>query len=723
MAEANNCLGHGIRVARKSKISKMFTYPMQCPDKNHKVLIKKGPVSVETSLKEVEENYASKPEWKVIESGGMLSVPIEDFRMINPAKLDRSGQVDFGKKKGGQKHIDNYPVAQTTENLETLVLVKYNEVKEQARKHGTSTDQAEREAAAEAMKLPQFQAVNAWQDVKAEIKLKKALEKMMTRLRFPTLIVRSLNLKAISALKDLGLKLSGDAEIDLLMAIASGDLLHVDIFEVKRADTFPWQTKCAPPNKQAVNKAENQLTKDLDVVMAILAGIPPSQIVFQTFACFPDSSIFDLQSIICGSCLERGVVCQEDLENLTLLQRKLQVPDVSDLDGANNLQHLLTLAARCLAHQSLLHVGYREFADKDKLVAEKHNYNTESVDGKLMQNEFIIASPQQQEVIENFTTSNKRYLVLRGPAGTGKTLVALQVVKNILKSENAAGQLKKPVLVITTHAMAENVPLMKYFKSNLAPQAIIKVFCNWERLKSRFRIYRNDDQILCLTKALVNEWPDQNIVLLVEEICSSGMFEDLTDPQNDIPESVSLILVANPVTSSNSVFCSLPPSFLQVELRTPYRSTIAITSLARFFAKSQGLPFPEGEIGSDVQGYKPILFDVGLDKDRLEQALKSCQQLLGNNVTMLHNYGNLEEYGPVSGQLVPIGPALKAKGKENGGPWNLYEGKQFYGWEADRVVVVMTSESNILEMITRARSQIILRHLITTCICQASAFL
>ena len=33
---------------------------------------------------------------------------------------------------------------------------------------------------------------------------------------------------------------------------------------MKRNDTFPWDTKSRPPNKQAVNKAENQLTKDVD---------------------------------------------------------------------------------------------------------------------------------------------------------------------------------------------------------------------------------------------------------------------------------------------------------------------------------------------------------------------------------------------------------------------------------------------------------------------------
>ena len=69
--------------------------------------------------------------------------------------------------------------------------------------------------------------------------MKKALEKMMTDLKIPALIIRSMSLKAISALKDLGLKLSGDAEIDLMMAYVSGDFLHVVIVEVKRANTYP----------------------------------------------------------------------------------------------------------------------------------------------------------------------------------------------------------------------------------------------------------------------------------------------------------------------------------------------------------------------------------------------------------------------------------------------------------------------------------------------------
>ena len=71
-------------------------------------------MSEETSLKELEENYESKPEWKLIEEGGVLSIPVEEFRMINLPKPDQTtGKVEFGKKVGGGgKQIENYPVGQ-----------------------------------------------------------------------------------------------------------------------------------------------------------------------------------------------------------------------------------------------------------------------------------------------------------------------------------------------------------------------------------------------------------------------------------------------------------------------------------------------------------------------------------------------------------------------------------------------------------------------------------
>ena len=109
------CLGHSERGARVNKIMRMLDSPQQTPDENLRVLIKRGPDKKETSLKELEENYASTPEWKVIEGGGVLSVPVEEFRMLNPPKPDSDGKVVFVEKKGkgAGKQIESYPITQT----------------------------------------------------------------------------------------------------------------------------------------------------------------------------------------------------------------------------------------------------------------------------------------------------------------------------------------------------------------------------------------------------------------------------------------------------------------------------------------------------------------------------------------------------------------------------------------------------------------------------------
>ena len=119
MAESIVCLGHEERGAtRRKKIKNISTFPVQQPDENLRVLIKKGPVSEEMSLKDLEENYARKPEWKVIEDGGVLSIPLEEFRMLEPPKPDHSGQLAFDKKKGGKgTRIEDYAVCQTIEHL------------------------------------------------------------------------------------------------------------------------------------------------------------------------------------------------------------------------------------------------------------------------------------------------------------------------------------------------------------------------------------------------------------------------------------------------------------------------------------------------------------------------------------------------------------------------------------------------------------------------------
>ena len=69
MAASKLCLGHSERGARVNKIKRMLDSPQETPDESLRVLIKRGPNKEETSLKELEENYESKLEWKIIDNG------------------------------------------------------------------------------------------------------------------------------------------------------------------------------------------------------------------------------------------------------------------------------------------------------------------------------------------------------------------------------------------------------------------------------------------------------------------------------------------------------------------------------------------------------------------------------------------------------------------------------------------------------------------------------
>ena len=49
---------------------------------------------------------------------------------------------------------------------------------------------------------------------------------------------------------------------------------------------------------------------------------------------------------------------------------------------------------------------------------------------------------------------------------------------------------------------------------------------------------------------------------------------------------------------------------------------------------------------------------------------------------------------------------VKDQGKETGGPWDCHYGRNFYGWEAERVVAVRDG-THIIEQITRARTHLV----------------
>ena len=89
---------------------------------------------MELSLKELEEDYESRPEWQLIREGGVLSVPVEELRMENLPESDRYGQVIFKEMKGGQgKEINDYPVGQSINNINDMLREQYEEEKQKAK--------------------------------------------------------------------------------------------------------------------------------------------------------------------------------------------------------------------------------------------------------------------------------------------------------------------------------------------------------------------------------------------------------------------------------------------------------------------------------------------------------------------------------------------------------------------------------------------------------------
>ena len=663
-----NCVGHRARIDRKQTSFKLLRESEQGIVESKTIIIRKGPsVSVETSLRELEDIYEKTPEWDLVSNGGVLSVPVEELRTTNLPKPGPDGCLDFSKMKKGAHVIQNFPVGQTIQNLKEEILAKYNQAREDAEASGKSDQESLQTARNKAIQLPQFKAVNVWLDINAEIRVKRELEAMMKELKIPAVIIRSIDMKELSTLKDLGLQIPKHGEIDLIMAYASGDTLRVVIFEVKRGDTYPWQTKPSLVSQKAINKAENQLVNDVAIMVALLAGVPIQQISVHTLACFPDTPLEDLRHLICDECLESSVICREDIKDRARLRSKTQVADVLP-PSSTGMGHLLTLTARCLSQHSLLHLGHRDLADKEKVVTARHQHSVSSVDEKLKKKEFVIASPEQREVLRNFSSDpSSSHLLLEGPAGSGKTLVALEAAKSLLNTFAHSGPLKDgPLLIVTAgpqfQELKMNDPIMTYLnrctedipvEKVVAPYRVLLQISGADNGFSSHDYGYSNYGFSNLIKALTNKWAQRKIILVIDEII---FFRETTflATLDEIThtKSIQLILVSNPRWNPFQFRKeNLPPNFLHVSLQTSYRSTISITLLARYLSKCLGETLSGGhhhEIGSDLEGVKPTFFDTGRGEDfkpvirsdvklKLKLALKTLIEDFGPEATILYN--------------------------------------------------------------------------------------
>ena len=346
-------------------------------------------------------------------------------------------------------------------------------------------------------------------------------------------------------------------------------------------------------------------------------------------------------------------------------------------------------------------------------------------------------------------------------------MVAVQAAKSLLSKLLATSGKSEdgPLLVVTAGPSLEEVtrdhPIMTLLDSCTSDAPTERIVQPYLALVSSLSAAGVCLATLC--DALAKRWPGREIVLVVDEIIlveSDHFFSNLDNISGT--NSIRLILVLNPRFSTTmdefydefngpkallvkqkckcdaarkskaldppqqrSIFQDLSEeSFQRVSLQTSYRSTKSIIKLARHLSKCLKKTFATDSdsdgLGSDLEGTKPMFFDTGrcdpsdLQSSilRLRYALETAEKELGSEVTILYNISGYAE----------LQKMVKMMSRKEG-PW-CYKAAEFYGCEADKVflliffftlikcsivlkVVAVVSGFSILEMITRARTSLI----------------
>ena len=88
-----------------------------------------------------------------------------------------------------------------------------------------------------------------------------------------------------------------------------------------------------------------------------------------------------------------------------------------------------------------------------------------------------------------------------------------------------------------------------------------------------------EEQLKDLAVTLAQQHNGRPVIILMDEIIDTHMLNSLSQHTESVPANVTMIAVVNPLNSLD--LPTLPEFVLQINITTPYRSTIAITSLAQ----------------------------------------------------------------------------------------------------------------------------------------------
>ena len=364
-----------------------------------------------------------------------------------------------------------------------------------------------------------------------------------------------------------------DGEADIILMYPDGEKLHVIIIEVKKEENLE------NLNTNNIEDGLRQLRKDVLLIHNVLPDVPKERLDIKFFLALPNKEAKEYD--FCDRCLNY-IITKEYLtgtvESSTMLRRKLMIKRKIKLnvsEGAASMEEFHS--------QDLLLTASSRFIDQHTNIAyDKDLRNFVIKFENNIEKELIVFDEDQCEclgIVEN--NPDIRNFIFIGASGTGKTLLAIRTIHDLIRKYHQLGKKKIYIYALAARGTNKRSPskLLNFFKENikiphdlqLQPEPIeIKIFCNdvheiyeKHRNKKQYRFIgvHNPQVIELLRRKLTKQHADGQVILFIDELENNDNWDEERFLNNDsmmsermhskTPDTV-LILTFNPGTSQQN---------------------------------------------------------------------------------------------------------------------------------------------------------------------------
>ena len=532
-----------------------------------------------------------------------------------------------------------------------------------------------------------------------------------------------------------------EADIVLLYP-GEDDILNVVIIEVKR----PEKEGCL--NDNLVTGALAQQRRTVKLILLLLQELPTNKLNTKTFMAFPETT----QKEGCQDCQD-NILYAEDFQDPKNLKTRLNIgPPFHLTTGLQRLNIAKRPSSVDCSNPTFLSVCARLWQQNEKKIVNCTDENLYMIQcEEKVAKKLLVFGDDQRRILEKFQeNSHIKNFLFSGGSGTGKTVMALQVVNMLIKRYLGLGAPSVYVYAVT-HQRQDTVelPLLNDVKQQIKVQDADKVHIQVKTFgelckdsgvdKSKFKCpernaYILPDLVPFVAQKLKEKHKESPVIFFNDEmmvfgnkssldwskVCPPGCAPEVTEPK----DIVNLLMAINPGTigrgiSGNMIFdsveghfqtasCDLDevlfipnhPSFMTPQLHRRYRNTKKIQQFTKFVGHDQKIYLttePNETPAPCLLGDMPIWRDLGCSieidmakvKESVQQMLKELDRYSGKEMALLYDSNlpkKIQEY---------LESVKKPK-------YNMKE-KYFKGSESNAVIYFGTGH---LEAFSRAKQML-----------------